>query len=924
MDPYRAVVSFWLDCIKSEGALEQSFGIRASHFSLTPRSRALLFESSEDPFIFANSNTEYSLQKGKAYDLVTRSKLKGQEVYFGYPLLMFFDRSARMNRIAPLFVMRLNVDMRQNEVVLTRGEANPTLGSLAFEKLGLKQEEVAAFNSDLGEVFEANKGSKLETVLYMLKKETDLTFVEGIDPANLSTAANIHPYSGTVVYNKALLYASEASSYNMHLLNDLEGLAKRTDLHTTSLKYIDSSVANADSDLTPVLPFLFDEYQLRAIKRILGSELTVVTGPPGTGKSQFIANLIINLFLLKKKVLFVSHTGEAVRVVNERINASFANLMMQTGKKEIRQDLGRRLEEMVAHYNDQQTSLRPATSLADLTRNWQDIERETAYLQKNNVLSRKLEELLQSQQSWRFRTSRLRYIVLFIVRLQLAVTSRNLSKRRANYQLLDAIEKLKARHVEASREYVEITYLSSILENGLYGELLAYIDAVQGRKFAYGHLYDKSEKYIHAALKAMNIWSCTLKSLAATFPLKANLFDYVIFDEASQIDLPSAAPALYRARNVVVVGDENQLNHIAKINPKLEEELADKHGLSAYHFYPALTRYSDVSLFNSAKRALTEPEQELKNHYRSNALIANLFSSIFYGGKLRIHAPTSTLPEGIDPGVHWIDVKGSAYKHKSGSRYNNQEVAYIVRCLERLLPVVNERGLSLGITTPYSKQRELIAGAIAVAFDVDWLTNVRVLTVHQFQGSEVDILLFSPVLAKQGDGGSDFWYIKNKQLLNVAVSRAKQLLLILGDLEYAQHSESKLRDIALYCMSLNDQDEGMVVNRPMNIFEKRLFSLLKQVVPSSYKIEPQFVLDGRFTLDFALRSKTKKIAVELDGYQHEIIGGLPVFEDKQRDAYLKTHGWRIIRITVHDLVRREDLAAEEIKSQLNKASKTNM
>lgn len=921
MNPYQAVVSFWLDCIKSESALAQSFGIQTSSFSLTSRTRSLLFDGGKDPFIFADSNTEYHLQKGKAYDLVARSKLKGQEVYFGYPLLMFFDRFGKMNRVAPLFVMRLDVDMRNDDVVLMRAEVSPNLGSLAFEKLGLKQEEIVALNSALSEIFEANKGTKLETILYLLRKETQLTFVEGIDPAALSDASNIHPYSGTVVYNKALLYASEASAYNLHLLNDLEKLAKRNDLHTTALKYIDSSAVNTDSTLTPVLPFLFDEYQLRAIKRILGSELTVVTGPPGTGKSQFIANLIVNLFLLKKKVLFVSHTGEAVRVVNERINASFANLMMQTGKKEIRQDLGKRLEEMVAQYNDQQTALKPVTSLEDLTRNWQEIERETTYLQQNNLLSRKLERLLLSQQSWQLRTSRIRHVIRFILSLRLAGVSRSLHKRRANYQILYSIEKLKAHHVEASREYVEATYLGFILENGLYGQLLAYIDAVQGRKFTYGHASDKSEKYIHAALKAMNIWSSTLKSLAATFPLKANLFDYVIFDEASQIDLPSAAPALYRARNMVVVGDENQLNHIAKINSKLEDELANKHGLSAYHCYPALTRYSDVSLFNSAKRALTEPEQELKNHYRSNALIANLFSSIFYGGKLRVHEPESTLPDDIQPGVHWIDVKGAAYKYKSGSRYNKQEVAYIVKLLERLLLVANERGLTIGIATPYSKQRDVIADTIAATFDSDSLTNVRVLTVHQFQGSEVDILLFSPVLAKQGDGSSDFWYIKNKQLLNVAVSRAKQLLLILGDLEYAQGSESKLRDIALYCTSLNSQEERRIPNRPMNIFEKRLLSLLKDIVPSSYKIEPQYVLDNRLTLDFALLSKSKKIAIELDGYQHEIIGGIPVFEDKQRDAYLEKQGWSVIRIAVHDLARGPGSVAEEIKNCLKKTSK---
>ncbi|HSW99670.1 MAG TPA: AAA domain-containing protein [Patescibacteria group bacterium] len=915
MDPYQAIIAFWRDCIKSESALEQSFVVHTSKFSLASRVRTELFEGPQDPFIFAESDFTYTLQNGKTYDLVTRSKLKGQEVYFGYPMLMFTEN--KKNKIAPLFVMRLDVEVGESETVLARGESTPTLGANAFEKLGLKQEEIIALNTAVGEIFEANKKPKLETILYLLKKETQLTFVEGIDPQNLSTTDNIHPYSGTVIYNKAVLYASEASAYNLHILNDLEKLVKRTDLASSSLRYIGTPTANGYSDFTPVLPFQFDEYQLRAIQHILGSELTVVTGPPGTGKSQFIANLIINLFLLKKKVLFVSHTGEAVRVVNERINDNFANLMMQTGKKEIRQDLGRRLEEMVSQYNDQQTAPISDFSLRDITKNWHDIQEDANYVRHNNTMYRLLSRALQSQQNQKRRTGMLSWVAAFVVGIQVAALSQGIRKRRATHTVLETIEQAKQFHVEISRSYVEANYLSLILENGLYGQLLSYIDAVQNKK-SNGYQSGRSDKYVSAALKAMNIWSCTLKSLAATFPLQADLFDYVIFDEASQIDLPSAAPALYRAHNMVVVGDENQLNHIAKINQKLEDELAEKYGLPGHDFYPALTRYSDVSLFNSAKKALTEPEQELKNHYRSNTLIANLFSDVFYGGKLRIYEPASKLPESMEPGVKWIDVKGAAYKYKSGSRYNRQEIAYIVKILERLLPIANQRDLTVGITTPYAKQRNLIADELAKKFEPEALNSVRVLTVHQFQGSEVDVLLFSPVLAQKGDGNSDYWYISNKQILNVAISRAKHLLLILGDLEYALHGQSKLKDIAEYCNALGQQEERPVPNRPMNIFEQKLLGILKKAVPKSYTIEPQYVTGNRFTLDFALISKKETIAVELDGRQHEIIGGIPVFEDKQRDAYLLAHGWFIIRITVYDLLQNPTRIAklfEEIETR---------
>jgi very-short-patch-repair endonuclease/KaiC/GvpD/RAD55 family RecA-like ATPase len=916
MNPLQSVVAFWRDCIKSEGALDQAFGINKSSFGLTARTRAILFEGNKDPFIFAERGFEYIVNTDRGHELANRAKLKGDEVYFGYPLLMFYDDRLKKQSVAPLFVIHLEIDEHDGKPILTRAESSPTLGSCAFEKLGLKQEEIVALNTEISAVFDSNRTSKLETVLAIIKRETELSFAEDIDPASLSTATTIKPHAGTTLYNKAVLFASETSVYNLHLLNDLEQLAQRSDLQNTALKYINSTTTNSYSALTPILPFAFDEYQLRAIQHILGSENTVVTGPPGTGKSQFIANLIINLFHQRKKVLFVSHTGEAVRVVNERVNKEFSNLMMQTGKKEIRQDLGRRLNEMVEQYNAQPVDAEASVDMPDLAKNWTDITNETAYVQETNELNKHMESILREQQRLARTNGFIAKVRAYFVQRKLQKLTNRLQARRSTYETLEYVEQLKAQHTELSRSYVRGTYLASIIGNGLYGKLSAYVDSVQNKKFNFGRSEDPSVKYIDAALSSMNVWSCTLKSLAATFPLRPNLFDYVIFDEASQIDLPSAAPALYRAKNVVVVGDENQLNHIAKINPELEQELARKYEITEHDFYPALVSYANASLFNSAKKALAEPEQELKNHYRSNALIANLFSGVFYGGKLKIHEPDAVLPSNMKSGVHWIDIQGTAQKHKAGSRYNPEEAAAVVKLVGRLLPMANKHGLTIGITTPYSRQRKNIAEAVENAFGSDALKNVRILTVHQFQGSEVDMLIFSTVLARKGDGSSDYWYARNKQILNVAISRAKHLLLIVGDLDFALHSKCKLKDIAERCKELSATASTKEPNRPMNVFEKQLLALLKKAKLTNYQIEPQYVVDNRFTLDFALLSEESKVAIELDGRQHEIIGGLTVFEDGQRDRYLRKNGWRVLRVTASELVGNPDGTLARIKDGL--------
>jgi very-short-patch-repair endonuclease len=213
-------------------------------------------------------------------------------------------------------------------------------------------------------------------------------------------------------------------------------------------------------------------------------------------------------------------------------------------------------------------------------------------------------------------------------------------------------------------------------------------------------------------------------------------------------------------------------------------------------------------------------------------------------------------------------------------------------------------------------QREHIARKLSRMYSPEELGDVRILTVHQFQGSEVDILLFSTVLAAQGDGSSDYWYTKHEQILNVAVSRAKRALIIIGDQDFALASQSKLKDIAKYCLQTEASFEAVVPNRPMNIFEKQLLGLLIPIVPKNYSLQPQYVLDGRYTLDFALISKHIKIAIELDGAQHEIIGDLPVFEDGERDAYVAKHGWRVVRVPVHELLDHPETVRRHVMEAL--------
>jgi very-short-patch-repair endonuclease/KaiC/GvpD/RAD55 family RecA-like ATPase len=896
MSDLQSIIAFWHDCLKTENALEQSFQLKRS-FELTSHTKAMIFDGEFDPFIFDYSNRPVPVVGEKMKALVSRSTLKGEDLYYGYPLLAYVEQSKL--HVAPLFVIQIEL----NEGKLVSAEPNATLGSRALEELGLRQEQITVLNEEITNILYDAKPSVLEDVTAVLDRELTLNFSESINPKGLNRNDSVEKIQPSTIYNRAVLFTAEASPYNLHLLSDLEKLRHKFDLDQTALAYLTGTQAtNYDESFIPILPFAYDPYQVKAIQAILANRHTVVSGPPGTGKSQFIANLIVNLSMQRKKVLLVSHTTDAVRVVNERIGQHFEYLIMQTGKKELRQTLVDQLDTMAKSHNMSHANTTGAVTIADVTAAWQEIISKSLYIKQTDELASKLSELQLRVTALMRNKGILSRIKKFMANLKTKQLLRTLEDRQTSLTLLEEIREAQNRHVEYSLEYVSDNYLRQMFGQGGYGELVAYMESVQSRKALYGRI-EPAERYINSALESVNVWSCTLKSVGANFPLEAGLFDYVIFDEASQIDLPSAAPALYRAKNVVVVGDDRQLTHITKINEEVEESLAKVNGIFDQNYYPGLVSYRGMSLFSSAKHALQDTEQTLLNHYRSNYEIANLFNKVFYGGELNVFEPESHLPKEIKSGAFWIDVKGIAQKYASGSRYNEAEAREILSLLHKVLPQAIKNNLTIGITSPYSRQTNLIASMLQAEFHTEALKNVKVLTVHKFQGSEVDILFFSTVIAKQGSANSASWYKMNPEILNVAISRARQLLIIVGDRDYAKLSGSKLKEIS---ETIATPFQDRTLTKPMNTFELSLYQKLQSFELHDAKIIPQFILDGRYTLDFAIIADDgRKFAVELDGYQHRIVGSMAIYEDSRRDTYLRASGWKVLRISVVDLFKED-------------------
>jgi hypothetical protein len=214
------------------------------------------------------------------------------------------------------------------------------------------------------------------------------------------------------------------------------------------------------------------------------------------------------------------------------------------------------------------------------------------------------------------------------------------------------IKELEKEYYNSCQEFVRKVYLKKIFSSE---KKVSAVNNFLNQVNDYKNQDKEIEENIFGdALGILKIWSSTLKSLRATFPLKPGIFDYVIFDEASQIDLPSAAVALYRAKKAIIVGDSMQLAHIAGISEDTDKKLAEKYGLTSMkEIYPSKIRYYDISLYKAAENHLSHLPILLINHYRSEDQIISLCNKVFYSGTLKIMSSLdiNKFPKGLPLGI---------------------------------------------------------------------------------------------------------------------------------------------------------------------------------------------------------------------------------------------------------------------------------
>ena len=488
----------------------------------------------------------------------------------------------------------------------------------------------------------------------------------------------------------------------------------------------------------------------------------------------------------------------------------------------------------------------------------------------------------------------------------------NLQKKLKVYPPENSIYKsiidLKLNRQELYRKSIESSWNSKLKINSIefkrvieqFSDTLSlskknYITGIEWAK-----LNDKWGEYFEQLLQYLPIW-ITVSLSAKNIPLKSNLFDLLVVDEASQCDIPSAIPLLFRAKRVVIIGDPWQLKHISTIQHEKEIKIAGMY--DAVQLLPDYS-YLEKSLYGLGERVLSYSNQKpirLEKHYRSHHKIISFSDAQFYN-YLSYCTDESKLVQINDYGIKWIDVRGKAEKGNDNSSWvNKKEAEEVVKFLHDYISQYKVE-ISYGIVTPFRGQVKLLNHLIS-GLDAD----ISVGTTETFQGDEKDVMIFSPVVSTGIGNYAKNTFVQDSNRINVAVTRSRSLLVIVGDKQTCRSLDRKglLYQLLDYTEKIeSDHKQKLSLSVP----ENKLWEKSKE---RNIRLFPQFPLRGYY-LDFAYFSKGgTKWDIEIDGY----IAHPPekAQEDSLREKHIEDYSWQVKRFTAREVLNNIEQVIEEIE-----------
>ncbi|MDM5197278.1 AAA domain-containing protein [Fictibacillus enclensis] len=718
----------------------------------------------------------------------------------------------------------------------------------------------------------------------------------------------------------------------------------------------------------PISPFGFNISQKVATENALNAQVSIIEGPPGTGKTQTILNIIANAILEDKSIAVVSNNNSATANVVEKLKRYGLDFIAAyLGKKDNQRKF---FEEQTGAYpKDLKEWVLSDSDFKLLKDELEDSHQQLVqildYQNRHAKLKQELSELKLEYEYFKEYYSNEKRITEIKLKSFLKLNEDRLLNLLIKYEhdmhkgtisFNNKIYNLVAFGIydfklyEHSPEEI-ITYLQKTFYEKKIRELSKEIEKIERKltefsfeqrmleyqigsmklfkaKLANKYKFNKERKKFNesAFKKSIDSFISDYPVILSTTHSLRNcvshnyLFDYVIIDEASQVDLVSGVLALSCAKNTVVVGDLQQLPNVVdkKIKKSAEQLFTNFNFQSGYN-------YLDHSLLSSFLLIFKEiPKVLLKEHYRCHPKIISFCNKKFYQNKLVI---LTNEEDNDTPLVLYKTVKGNHARKE----LNQRQIDVIFKEIVPNKEIIKNQEELIGIISPYRAQTNEIQKTINDnSMDAD--------TVHKYQGRERDTIILSTVVNQAND------FVDSPNLINVAVSRAVNRLVIVGaensdrwkgsnlsdlvryiqynnfkiidsnirsvfDLLYSSYSEQRLKFLKNRKRVSEFQSENLmnavierVLNKPgFHHLGHILHKPLKMLV-RDYSIlndsEKQYVENIYTHTDFVLFNKLDKmpiLIVEVDGHAFHAENPAQLKRDKMKDVILKKCDIPIIR-----------------------------
>lgn len=615
-------------------------------------------------------------------------------------------------------------------------------------------------------------------------------------------------------------------------------------LHASPIVKNDLGVTNY------IFPFRYNLSQREALKQALNNTISVIEGPPGTGKTQTILNILANLIVMQNKtVAVVSGNNAAVENVREKLEREgyhflVAGLGNTDNKKLFFTNPPHR---HVGEWESDEPEANIMLRIAELDQKIQHlmvIDRELA------ALKQKLSTYQLEQEHFEHYYSKEDVPQLGKLSIYRQTPERILEFMKDSYLSAELGKDRKLLHKFKLFFKHGIINLK-LLENHGFDVILTYqrqfymlrvaelqqqITALEQelKSFSYSvllkehHKYSEKlfrhklhNKYAHRPSKVYSMETYKLGKefcsfiedypivLSTTHSLRNSiptnyLFDYCIIDEASQVDLLTGALAFSCCRQAIIVGDTKQLPQIVDLQIKREMDGEMLAGIrDPYNYFQHNILSSILALYGDDL-----PKTMLREHYRCHPQIIEFCNRKYYDEKLITFTKSDETDDA--PLLIYKIVEGNHMRDGKRGKFNQRELDVIEQ--EVLLGLTNQIVLpdDIGVVTPYRHQADRAFRQFDGTIESD--------TIHKYQGREKPVIIMSTVLDKSKFGKMGMKFVNDPCKINVAISRAQKQFILVTAGEVFENYGNEVGDLIRY-MEYSTLDSNIVESEITSIFD---------------------------------------------------------------------------------------------------------